>query len=95
MSEVKVIKGLKGTIINYRRSRHHQHMRHLLIKFPEYDDEKKASQLIGREVQWTTRSGKILRGKIKAVHGKNGVVRAIFEKSMPGESLGTEVTIRK
>ncbi|NHI91055.1 MAG: 50S ribosomal protein L35ae [Candidatus Lokiarchaeota archaeon] len=95
MAEVKIKKGLKGRIMNYRRARHHQYMKHVLIKFPDYDDDKIAAQLIGKEVQWETRSGKILRGKIQATHGKNGVVRAIFDKSMPGESLGTEVTIRK
>ena len=95
MAEVKIKKGLKGTITNYRRARHHQYLKHMLIKFDGYDDDKSAAELIGKEVQWETRSGKLLRGKIQATHGKNGVLRAIFEKSMPGESLGTEVTIRK
>jgi len=95
MSEVKLVKGMKGTIMNYRRARHHQYMRHILIKFPDYDDDKKSAPLIGREVQWVTTTGKVMRGKIAATHGKNGVVRAIFEKSLPGQALGTEVTIRK
>ena len=95
MAEVKIKKGLKGTIINYRRARHHQYLKHILIKFNGYDNDKNAAELIGKEVQWITRSGKSLKGKIRATHGKNGVVRVIFEKAMPGESLGTEVTIRK
>ncbi|MHA1301787.1 MAG: 50S ribosomal protein L35ae [Candidatus Helarchaeota archaeon] len=86
---------MSGTIVNYRRSRHTQHTKHILIKFDDYNDDKKAAILIGREVIWETQSGKLMRGKIVATHGRNGVVRAIFEKGLPGEALGTQLKIWK
>ncbi len=95
MSEVKVIKGMAGTIMNYRRSRHTQHTKHILIKFDDYNNDKEAAKLIGREVVWETKSGKFIRGKIVATHGKKGVVRAIFNKGLPGEALGTKLKIWK
>ena len=95
MSEVKVVKGMAGTIVNYRRSVNRQHTRHILIKFEGYNDDKKAAVLIGKQVIWETSSGKLMRGKIVKTHGKNGVVRAIFEKGLPGEAIGTQLKIWK
>ena len=95
MSEVQVIKGMTGTIVNYRRSLHIQHTKHILIKFDGYNNDKEAAKLIGREVVWETKSGKLLRGKIVKTHGKKGVVRAIFNKGLPGEALGTKLKIWK
>ncbi len=95
MSEVKVIKGMTGTIMNFRMGKHTQHPKHILIKFEEYDDDKKAAKLIGREVVWETSSGKQIRGKIVSTHGRKGVVRAIFTKGLPGDAIGTQLKILK
>ncbi|MHA1379799.1 MAG: 50S ribosomal protein L35ae [Candidatus Helarchaeota archaeon] len=95
MNETKIIKGMTGTIMNYRRGKHITHPRHILIQFDGYENDKKAAVLIGREVAWETRSGKLMRGKIVATHGRNGVVRAIFQKGLPGEALGTKLKIIK
>lgn len=92
MSEI--IKGMTGVIASYKRGKYMQRTNHILIKF-EFDDDKKAAKLIGREVVWETKSGKLIRGKIVSTHGKNGVVRAIFQRGLPGEALGTEVKIWK
>ena len=81
--------------MNYRRSRHTQYTRHILIKFDDFNSDKEAAKLIGREVVWETSSGKLLRGKIVKTHGRKGVVRAIFEKGLPGESIGTKLKIFK
>ena len=37
---------------------------------------------------------KIIKGKISGAHGGKGVVRAIFEKGLPGQAVTTEVEIR-
>ena len=34
-----------------------------------------------------------MNGKVSAPHGKNGAVRAIFDTGLPGQSLGTPVTL--
>ncbi|MFX1293567.1 MAG: 50S ribosomal protein L35ae [Promethearchaeota archaeon] len=89
---VKIIKGKIGVITNYRRGRHTQNTKHILLNFNlSYRD---AAQLIGKEVEWTSPAGKILKGKIVALHGKKGVVRAIFKKGLPGEAIGQPIKIR-
>jgi len=79
--------------MNFRRSRYHQYLKHLLIKFPDVDGPS-ASKFIGKTVIWETKSGKTIKGKIVALHGRKGVVRAIFEKALTGEALGTKVRIK-
>ena len=88
-----IIKGLEGVIMNYRRGRHTQHPRHLLLKFNEFNSRRESGKLIGRVVGWQSKSGKILRGKIVDVHGKKGAVRAIFPVSVPGTAIGERIKI--
>ena len=42
---------------------------------------------------WESPAGKIIQGKVAGAHGNKGVIRAIFEKGLPGQSVGTEVEI--
>jgi len=37
---------------------------------------------------------KKITGKISSAHGGNGVVRAIFEKGLPGQAIGTDVEVK-
>ena len=56
--------------------------------------KEKAKALVGKEVVWKNPSGKNkieIKGKISALHGSKGCVRVIFEKGMPGQSIGTKV----
>jgi large subunit ribosomal protein L35Ae len=55
--------------------------------------QEAATKLIGKGVEWISSSGKVLKGKIVAPHGRKGVVRAIFTKGLPGEALGQPVRI--
>ena len=55
--------------------------------------KEEAEKLVGKKVTWKSPSGKELKGEIRAPHGSKGVVRAIFETGMPGQSIGTKVTI--
>jgi len=86
----------KGRVIQFRRGRHTITEKHFLIEVPEVDDRKKAEKLVGKIVTWISpgKLKKIITGKISAPHGNNGVVRAIFEKGLPGQSIGTEVDIK-
>ncbi|NVM29016.1 MAG: 50S ribosomal protein L35ae [Candidatus Helarchaeota archaeon] len=86
------MKGKTGVIANYRRGRHTQNTRHILLNFKMTCGE--AAQLIGKEVEWASPAGKVLKGKIVALHGKKGIVRAIFNKGLPGEAIGQTVKIR-
>ncbi len=84
---------MKAQIVSYRRGRHTQYNNHMLLRIKEIDSKEKAGKLVGKEVEWTSPSGKKIKGKISNVHGSKGVVRAIFEKGMPGQSLNTFVEI--
>ncbi len=84
----------KGKIIQFRRGRHTVHEKHFLIEIDKCDDKEKASKFIGKDVEWKSPAGKVIKGKISAAHGNNGVVRAIFEKGLPGQAVTTEVEIK-
>lgn len=83
---------LYGTIVNYRVGPKTQKPKECLIKFPNVNNAKKASTLIGRKIAWPVGEKKII-GKIVAVHGNKGLVRARFRRGVPGQALGTQVEI--
>lgn len=83
-----------GRVVQFRRGRHSIHEKHFLIEVSGIDSKEKASKLIGKEVTWTSPAGKVINGKVSGTHGNNGVVRAIFEKGLPGQAVTTEVNIK-
>ncbi len=85
--------GIKGKVIQFRRGRKTIHERHFLIEIPDVKNREKASEYVDKRVEWKSPGGKIIKGKIVSPHGNKGVVRAIFEKGLPGQAIGTEVNI--
>lgn len=81
---------MNGVIINYRRGKRTVHLHQMILEFPE---EKNPASLIGKKVVWKTDSGKEIHGKILALHGRSGAVRASFTKGLPGQSIGTKVAL--
>jgi large subunit ribosomal protein L35Ae len=51
-----------------------------------------AGRLIGQKVAWPVGKRKC-RGKIVALHGKKGIVRARFKKGVPGQAIGSHVEV--
>ncbi len=84
---------IKGKVIQFRRGRHTVHERHFLIEVEGIKTRKDAGKLVGKEVEWKSPAGKIIKGKISSSHGNKGVVRAIFEKGLPGQAITTEVSV--
>ena len=84
---------MKGIVIQFRRGRHRIHERHYLIDIglKNRDEAKKYS---GKEVEWKSPAGKVIKGKISDAHGNNGLVRAIFEKGLPGQAMTTEIDVK-
>jgi len=82
-----------GRVIQFRRGRKTVHERHFLIEIKGVDSREKAEKYAGKDVEWKSPAGKIIKGKIAAAHGGHGVVRAIFEKGLPGQAITTEVKI--
>jgi len=87
---------MKGKIIQFRRGRHTIKERHYLIDIGAQNREK-AEKFIEKEVIWTSPGAKpkIIKGKILAAHGNKGLVRAIFEKGLPGQAIPTDVEVKE
>ena len=81
---------MKGIVVQFRRGPKRIHERHYLLDF-SLTSREEAKKLAGKHVAWKSSSGKIISGKISDAHGKKGLVRAIFEKGLPGQALTTEV----
>lgn len=87
---------MKGKVIQFRRGRHTITERHFLIEVDGINNKEKATELVGKEVEWHSpgKTPKIIKGKISSAHGGKGLVRAIFEKGLPGQAITTEVEIK-
>jgi large subunit ribosomal protein L35Ae len=83
---------MEAIISNFRRGIHTQ-TNNQMILLVEGIDREKAKSLIGKKVSWKSPKGKEIRGEIKAIHGTKGAVRALFETGMPGQAIGTKISI--
>jgi large subunit ribosomal protein L35Ae len=84
---------MKGIVVQFRRGRKRIHERHFLLDL-DFKDREEAKKAEGKDVEWKTSSGKIIKGKISKAHGNNGLVRAIFEKGLPGQAITDEVELK-
>lgn len=85
---------MKARVIQFRRGKRTIHERHFLIEAEGVSKRKDAEKLVGKDVEWKSPAGKIIKGKIASAHGNKGVIRAIFEKGLPGQAIGTPVEIK-
>jgi large subunit ribosomal protein L35Ae len=84
---------MKGTIVNYRRGRRTMKGDQVILEFEGFDDRKKASSLLGKQVLWRTSANREIHGKILRQHGNSGAVRAKFNRGLPGQAIGTKVEV--
>ena len=82
-----------GKVIQFRRGRHTVHEKHFIIDAGAKNKEE-AKKFIGKPVEWKSPAGKIIKGKVSNTHGNKGLVRAIFEKGLPGQAVTTDVEIK-
>ena len=87
---------MKAKVIQFRRGKRTIHERHFLIEIENCKSRKDAEKFVGKEVEWKSpgASPKIIKGKISSAHGNKGVVRAIFEKGLPGQAITTSVEVK-
>ena len=85
---------MKGIVVQFRRSRKVIKERHYLLDFGA-TNRAEAKKYVGKEVEWKTPSGKIIKGKVSDAHGNKGLVRAIFEKGLPGQAVTTDIEIKE
>ncbi|MBU0757933.1 MAG: 50S ribosomal protein L35ae [Nanoarchaeota archaeon] len=86
---------MEGTIATFRRGRKTQTTNQMIILFADVDSKEKANALVGKKVSWTApgKNKTTITGEITSAHGGNGAVRALFERGMPGQSVGTKITL--
>jgi large subunit ribosomal protein L35Ae len=87
---------MNAKVIQFRRGKKHLTPRHFLIEVEGSDSKEKAEKFVGKSVTWTSpgKNAKKINGKIASTHGNKGVVRAIFERGLPGQAIGTEVELK-
>jgi large subunit ribosomal protein L35Ae len=85
---------VNAKVIQFRRGRHNIHERHFLIEIEGSVKKEDAVKFVGKKVIWKSPAGKEIEGKIAATHGTKGVVRAIFERGLPGQAVTTKVEIK-
>ena len=85
----------KGLVVQFRRGRKTYHPRHFLIDVGAKNRDE-AEKFVGKEVVWTStgKEKKQIKGNIASPHGNKGLVRAIFEKGLPGQAVATEVEVK-
>ncbi len=84
---------MNGTIMNFRRARHHTYENQMIIQVEGVDSKEKAEGLVGKKVSWKSTGDKTIEGTISAPHGSKGYVRALFERGMPGQAISTKVAV--
>ncbi len=86
---------MNGVISHFRGSFRRKKGNHIIVILPGVDKKDKAQSYIGKSAVWTAqgKNKTQINGKIAATHGNKGAVRVIFERGLPGQSLGTEVKI--
>jgi ribosomal protein L35AE/L33A len=83
---------MEAIVMHFRQGRHHQNPKQMILKIA--DSAEEAEKVIGKTVSWTSPAGKEIKGKISALHGRKGNVRAIFtDAGLPGQSLGQKIKI--
>lgn len=88
---------MEGIVIQFRRGRKTYKPRHFLIEIEDINNREKAAKLVGSKVVWTStgKEAKKINGVVSSAHGNKGVLRAIFERGLPGQAIGTKVEIAK
>ncbi len=82
----------QGVLLSCRRGPKAQNPKVYLLRFPNVNSIGEAGRLIGRKVECPL-GKRVARGKVVAVHGANGLVRARFRKGVPGQALGSPVKL--
>ena len=84
---------MEGIILNFRGGRHTQYNNQMLVQVNGINTKEEAKTLIGKTVVWVSPSNKEIKGVIKSTHGSRGIVRVLFERGMPGQSITQKVKI--
>ncbi len=79
---------IKVFILGFRRGTKSQYPSQVILRIDNVVDYKEASKYIGYKVVYKDSNGNIYRGKIVRLHGRKGLVRAVFKPNLPGQAIG-------
>jgi large subunit ribosomal protein L35Ae len=85
---------MEGKVIQFRRGLKRIHERHFLLNVGT-KDRVSAGKFVGKDVVWKSPAGKEIKGKVSSAHGNKGLVRAIFEKGLPGQAKNDRVEVKE
>ncbi len=83
---------MDGVIVNYRKSRHNQKMDQAIVQIQGVKTREEAEKLLGKKVVLHWKNGDFI-GKVVSPHGNNGAVRVRFNRGIPGQAIGKNVSI--
>ena len=86
-------KTVEAIILNFKGGTKTQKNNEVIVEFVS-NKKINPRQLIGDDVIWKTPSGKTIKGNLIYPHGKKDKLLARFEKSLPGQALGTSIEIK-
>ncbi|CAH2446928.1 60S ribosomal protein L33-A [Komagataella phaffii CBS 7435] len=92
---------VKGKHVSFQRSKSVIHPKTSLIKIEGVENSKDAEFYIGKRIAYVYKGVKaingtkvrVMWGTVTRTHGNSGVVRAKFERNLPGQSFGSTVRI--
>ncbi len=84
----------KGVFVSYRRGKRTQRNKQILIRIEGVNSRSEAARFIGRKSAWESKTGKRILGKVVGIHGRRGLVRVSLKKGLPGQALGSQITIK-
>jgi len=79
--------------MNFRGGRHTQSGNQMIILVKGIDSKEKANTLVGKKATWSSPAKREIKGVVRSAHGRKGALRVLFEKGMPGQSIGQKVKI--
>ena len=79
--------------MNFQRGTVRQHQQHGLIQLEGVSTIAEASKYIGRTVILHISEEAKSQGRVIALHGRNGVLRVRFRRSLAAEALAKEVMV--
>jgi len=67
----------------------------MIVIMPGVDNKDKAKPYVGKSAVWNApgKQKTSIKGVISAIHGNKGALRVVFERGLPGQSLGMDVKI--
>ena len=84
---------MNGIILSYRRGKHTQNVNQMLVEVEGIDNKEKAEKMLGKKLVWKSTGNKEIKGEFIGVHGGKGVLRAKFERNLPGQAITNKVEV--